>query len=82
MAKINKLETTEDIEKLYQKFLKRTLAAFRAGDSVDKYDEDSINWLMKKTGLGEEEAAIMIANFLDVLKDDTSINQNEMRKEK
>ena len=82
MSKKMKLESTEDIEELYQKFKKKMLKSFRNGDSAEGSGERMLNWVMKKAHLDEEAAVVVVSNFVEVLLKDESIDKQEEREEK
>jgi len=80
--KINKLETVDDIDKLYEKFKEKALKSFRNGESVEEFNVYISKWIMDKTKLNEEDVAHIILEFLRILLIDDSVDMKETRKEK
>jgi hypothetical protein len=79
---LNKLETEEDADKLYQEFKADMLKRFRDGEEPDGHSEEIIDFIMKRTNLNKDDSFQVAINFMDVMLTDTTIDLTEKREEK
>ena len=80
-VEVNELEDTEQIEELYQEFKVEMLRKFRAGEPANGSGEEMIEWIMSKTNLSKDSASMYCVNFMEVLMEDKTVDQEESRKE-
>ena len=80
--KIYKMDSVEDIEILYQKFVKKMTKDFRAGKPAGQEELDSVTkWMFKKTGLNTIETDVIVKEFLTVMLKDPSVDGLQERKQ-
>ena len=75
------IETSDDVEKLYQKFKKRMLKHFRSGKSTKTASIEVSQWMKKKTGFSDESIRLYCGEFAKHLLVDDSLDKTESRDE-
>ena len=77
-----KIDTTEDVEALYQEFKTMMLDDFRAGKSTKDQSQKMMDWMKEKLDMSEDLCARFLTEFTEQLLQDKSIDQQEWRNEK
>jgi len=71
------INSTSDVEELYQIFKKKMIKNYEEGKSASEGGKEMTKWLMKKTGLNEPTANAYLVEFADVLMQDANLNPKE-----